>query len=918
MSSSPTQLSPTRSPPLSSAFPRSPRDTPATPPTSSTCSPHAPPTPPDSSSRIPSTSNATASPHSADNFNTSSDFSLSTTLSASGPQFQSRLIDTLIDIHCLPPELDSPTTTQDPPVDMDPHVDAFNFQVREQGSPTPTQEAMARQLSPDALPPAFIPASTRLKPAPEGAENGSTDPSNPDSRPPNVYINGLPPNFPEEDLLAMTRPFGPVLSVRTFTRHVSDKPSGYGFVLFEALASAEKCIESLRKYRNLHPSFSKQVHKIPGTTYASVPSSLSANTGPADSFKAKMEQLGDRSSTNLYMEGLPLSITEQTLHALVTPYRIMSSRFFHTRLSSPPRIIAFVRLETREEAEDIVERLHGRLVRGWNDAGCRISVRFADTADQRELRRNERQNHDGEQSPARLTMARAALLNLKGTQYQGSEVSPTLSDINLGTLPNASTPNLGLAFNQLGIGQVSPISAISPLPNQDPFVHGSIGRQEINALGVNVSSLDGLNARTPRVPAQGLRLPQQSLSGDSAGVLDEQTELQLALMNMQGLRGRVQNGYTPVEQLILQAHVRQQQAHAMATQHGSAQGRTTHARPGLSTPSRGGGSANNGQEASRRLLDFLPQMSENDFHAAAALLQNQQALSQANSPDLEPGPFSRVMGDLAETARALDLERQISLSGQHTRQRNHTLAAQVRPDLDSQGVHTRSSTLPSQYLNVHNTAHPSNINVPLYDSSISLAGSVTNSNALRTNGLVCTNDIHLSNAKHAAYAPQNSLTTTRSTSSSSANVLADTQMLFTSKNNVNVPSAASRKSMNNNADPQAPLPLSASVARLSNGVAPAISSVGRPGGVPTPATSTSHDADDEDDESPVVSPALTYSTRTPASLSPATPYSGFFSENGEAFKNTGIHIGGPMGPIGDIQGDLGEVKQKVSGQVVSQ
>lgn len=84
---------------------------------------------------------------------------------------------------------------------------------------------MARKLSPDALPPAFIPASTRLEPAPEGVENGPTDLSDPDSRPPNVYINGLPPNFPEEDLLAMTLPFGPVVSVRTFTRHVSDKPS---------------------------------------------------------------------------------------------------------------------------------------------------------------------------------------------------------------------------------------------------------------------------------------------------------------------------------------------------------------------------------------------------------------------------------------------------------------------------------------------------------------------------------------------------------------------------------------------------------------------------------------------------------------------------------------------------------------------
>ena len=70
----------------------------------------------------------------------------------------------------------------------------------------------------------------------------------------------------------------------------------------------------------------------------------------------------------------------------MSPHRIMSSRFFQTRLSNPPRIIAFVRLETRQGAEDIIQRLHGQVVRGWNDNGCRVSVRFADTAEQRELR----------------------------------------------------------------------------------------------------------------------------------------------------------------------------------------------------------------------------------------------------------------------------------------------------------------------------------------------------------------------------------------------------------------------------------------------------------------------------------------------------------------------------------------------------
>jgi hypothetical protein len=72
------------------------------------------------------------------------------------------------------------------------------------------------------------------------------------------------------------------------------------------------------------------VHKIPGTSYANVPASarVAVDQDPA-SFKFKMERLADTASTNLYMEGLPLSIK--------------SSRFFQTKLSHPPRIIAFVR-----------------------------------------------------------------------------------------------------------------------------------------------------------------------------------------------------------------------------------------------------------------------------------------------------------------------------------------------------------------------------------------------------------------------------------------------------------------------------------------------------------------------------------------------------------------------------------------------
>lgn len=95
---------------------------------------------------------------------------------------------------------------------------------------------------------------------------------------PNVYINGLPPHFREDQLHDLTAPFGEIRSVRTFTRHVRDSESGYGFVLcvffllrnvggasdacrsinrFATIEAAERCIISLRRYRNLHPTFSK-------------------------------------------------------------------------------------------------------------------------------------------------------------------------------------------------------------------------------------------------------------------------------------------------------------------------------------------------------------------------------------------------------------------------------------------------------------------------------------------------------------------------------------------------------------------------------------------------------------------------------------------------------------------------------------
>ncbi|KAL5498713.1 hypothetical protein ACEPAH_2068 [Sanghuangporus vaninii] len=456
------------------------------------------------------------------------------------------------------------------------------------------------------------------------AEINSAQDSSDVLRTPNVYINGLPPHFPDESLYLMTRDFGNVLSVRTFTRCVGEKMSGYGFVLFDSVDSADRCIETLRKYRNLHPSFSKQIHKIPGTPYASgtitlppsssLPSLTSQSTlstmasfpsmsstlvtsGTTSSlkslsppfkkfnhrtgesvstasgsdfsgrdfkdmtFREKMERLKDEKSTNLYMEGLPLTIEDVSLAALVSPHKVISSRFFQTKLSNPPRMIAFVRLETRAGAEEIVERLHGRVVRGWNDNGCRISVRFADTHEQRELRRTERLNRGEDEmvNGAQLSMAHAALLNLRGAEVQAQlgnvnllqqphlahydhRPPVTISSSHLG---NAGLPASGLTSSDPcfrltssqdvhhGYGNHPPMHHAtqqyrhtSTLPHYPNTLSSDSSRASVNLLDAHT----GVTERTAMMKRHALANMNQPSNGFSAGSLDAE---QLALIQQQ-------------------------------------------------------------------------------------------------------------------------------------------------------------------------------------------------------------------------------------------------------------------------------------------------------------------------------------------------------------------------------------------------
>ncbi|KAJ4482599.1 hypothetical protein J3R30DRAFT_3369576 [Lentinula aciculospora] len=467
----------------------------------------------------------------------------------------------------------------------------------------------------------------------DSATDGSYDATDDQYKSPNVYINGLPPHYPEDQLFELTSPFGEIRSVRSFTRHVGEKESGYGFVLFETVEAAEKCIQSLRRFRNLHPTFSKQSHKIPGMPYtqsslqngwthehdngpslAHGASSFVAGGGAGKnqtselSFKVKMERLQDPNSTNLYIEGLPMSIDEPSLVALVSPHRIKSSRFFQTRLSNPPRIIAFVRLETRQGAEEVVERLHGRMVRGWNDPGSRISVRFADTSEQRELRRTERViREDDAVSPARLTIAQAALLNLRGRdqlrnqQYQQTGI--TAPPIGASRLGHGSAPTANQVYNdfssnahdlssaaaggyrgsasdltsaaQLLSGlnngprrgaNLSPYHQASPLPN----VTGKINQDLTPAMAALLDSLRG--SGTPWTGHDDCytgpqhQLPTLRNAHPALGAPDLNLVFGSQYQNhVGGGVAQTRSGYTPAEELILNAHVQRRKGGSTQT-----------------------------------------------------------------------------------------------------------------------------------------------------------------------------------------------------------------------------------------------------------------------------------------------------------------------------------------------------------------
>ena len=126
-----------------------------------------------------------------------------------------------------------PSSTQPQPPISPPRPSGVTTTIQPTSSDSPV--ASLPEAAAPPTPPATLSDSVprvQVDPEPPCVQTATVTKEDPSElRVPNVYINGLPPNFPEEQLYALTKDFGVVVSVRTFTRHVSDRPS---YVIFNS------------------------------------------------------------------------------------------------------------------------------------------------------------------------------------------------------------------------------------------------------------------------------------------------------------------------------------------------------------------------------------------------------------------------------------------------------------------------------------------------------------------------------------------------------------------------------------------------------------------------------------------------------------------------------------------------------------
>ncbi|GFS93867.1 ELAV-like protein 4 [Trichonephila clavipes] len=164
----------------------------------------------------------------------------------------------------------------------------------------------------------------------------------------NLIVNYLPQTMTQEEIRSLFSSIGEVESCKLIRDKVTGQSLGYGFVNYVRPEDAEKAINTLNGLR--------LQNKTIKVSYAR-PSSEAIK------------------GANLYVSGLPKSMTQQDLEGLFTPFgRIITSRILCDNITGLSKGVGFVRFDQRIEAERAIKHLHNTIPEGASEP---ITVKFA-------------------------------------------------------------------------------------------------------------------------------------------------------------------------------------------------------------------------------------------------------------------------------------------------------------------------------------------------------------------------------------------------------------------------------------------------------------------------------------------------------------------------------------------------------------
>ncbi|CRK89852.1 CLUMA_CG003405, isoform A [Clunio marinus] len=173
---------------------------------------------------------------------------------------------------------------------------------------------------------------------------GSTD----DISKTNLIVNYLPQTMSQEEVKSLFGSIGEVESCKLIRDKVTGQSLGYGFVNYVRAEDADKAINTFNGLRLQNKTIKVSFAR---------PSS--------DAIKG----------ANLYVSGLPKSMTQQDLEGLFNSFgQIITSRILCDNITGLSKGVGFIRFDQRTEAERAIQSLNGTTPKACTEP---ITVKFA-------------------------------------------------------------------------------------------------------------------------------------------------------------------------------------------------------------------------------------------------------------------------------------------------------------------------------------------------------------------------------------------------------------------------------------------------------------------------------------------------------------------------------------------------------------